>query len=258
MDGLCKGRASPPQPARIVRHWEPVAELLVVDDDGHIREILRFALERAGYSVTDAKDGAVAWTELQRRTFDLIILDVTMPELDGLELCRRIRTRSTVPIIFVSSRDEELDRVLGLELGADDYITKPFSPRELVARVKVALRRYDEIRTLERRAIPKHDAASKAVEHRGLRLDPERHECSYLGQAVSLTATEFELLAVLLRHPGRVYSRVSLVDTAWGNEHHISERTVDSHIRRVRQKLELVGAKFVETVYGVGYRVSDE
>ncbi len=234
-----------------------MAELLVVDDDGHIREILRFALEQAGHSVTDAKDGAVAWAEIQRREFDLVVLDVTMPEMEGLELCRRIRTRSTVPIIFVSSRDEELDRILGLELGADDYITKPFSPRELVARVKAALRRYDEIRCLERRATAEI-TSSTIMEHRGLRLDPARHECTYLGKPITLTATEFGLLEALLRHPGRVYSRASLVGDAWGSEHHISERTVDSHIRRVRQKLEHAGAELVETVYGVGYRVSDE
>jgi two-component system, OmpR family, response regulator len=234
-----------------------VAELLVVDDDGHIREVLRFALEQAGHSVAEARDGAIAWAEIERREFDLIVLDVTMPEMDGLELCRRIRTRSTVPIIFVSSRDEELDRILGLELGADDYITKPFSPRELVARVKAALRRYEEIRRLQRQTTVAQ-VSTKVMEHRGLRLDPERHECTYLGQSITLTATEFGLLAVLLRHPGRVYSRTALVGDAWGSEHHISERTVDSHIRRVRQKLELAGTKLVETVYGVGYRVSDE
>lgn len=234
-----------------------MAELLVVDDDGHIREVLRFALEQAGHSVTEARNGVLALAEMERQEFDLIVLDVTMPEMDGLELCRRIRTRSTVPIIFVSSRDEELDRVLGLELGADDYITKPFSPRELVARVKAALRRYEEIRRLERRTRVA-DPDQSVVEHRDLRLNIERHECTYLGRTIALTATEFGLLEVLLRHPGRVYSRSALVDNAWGSEHHISERTVDSHIRRVRQKLELAGAKLVETVYGVGYRVTDE
>lgn len=234
-----------------------MAELLVVDDDGHIREILRFALEQAGHAVTEAKDGAQAWEAIQRRDFDLVILDVTMPELDGLELCRRIRARSTIPIIFVSSRDEELDRVLGLELGADDYVTKPFSPRELVARAKAALRRYDEIRRLERRSATELPSSS-SIEHRGLRLDPERHECTFQGKPINLTATEFDLLEVLLRHPGRVYSRSALVGDAWGGEHHLSERTVDSHIRRVRQKLEAVGANCIETVYGVGYRVMDE
>jgi two-component system, OmpR family, response regulator len=234
-----------------------VAEVLVVDDDGHIREILRFALSQAGHSVTEARDGAVAWAELERRTFDLVVLDVTMPEMDGLELCRRIRSSSTLPIIFVSSRDEELDRILGLELGADDYITKPFSPRELVARVKAALRRYDEIRSLKRGTSTELTSRG-VVEHLGLRLDPDRHECAYLGQVIMLTATEFGLLEVLLRHPGRVYSRAALVGDAYGSEHHISERTVDSHIRRVRQKLELAGTRLVETVYGVGYRVSEK
>lgn len=243
----------PPNRAKVLS----VAQLLIVDDDGHIREVLRFALEQAGHAVTEARDGALAWAAVQEKRFDLVVLDVTMPEMDGLELCRRIRTQSTIPIIFVSSRDEELDRILGLELGADDYITKPFSPRELVARVKAALRRYDEIRALERRATA-DSPSPKTLLHLGLVLDPERCQCRYLGQGISLTATEFGLLEVLLRHPGRVYSRTALVDDAYGREHHISERAVDSHIRRVRQKLESVGPQLVETVYGVGYRVRED
>jgi two-component system OmpR family response regulator len=234
-----------------------VALILVTDDDGHIREIVRFALEQAGHTVAEAADGAEAWDKLQRQDFDLIVLDVLMPEVDGLELCRRVRARSTVPIVFLSSRDEELDRILGLELGADDYITKPFSPRELVARVKAALRRYEEIRALTQQRGGEPSTASRIIAHAGLNMDPTRHECSFEGAPVVLTVTEFGLLLSLLRQPGRVYSRQQLVEQAYGSDHYISERTVDSHIRRVRQKLQRAGADLIETVYGLGYRMRD-
>jgi two-component system OmpR family response regulator len=222
--------------------------VLVVDDDAHIREVMRFALEKAGYRVTEAADGSVAHALLQKTKFDLVVLDIVMPEDDGLTLCRKIRAESQLPVIIVSSRDEELDRVLGLELGADDYLTKPFSPRELSARVAAVLRR-------TRPPAPGTEASALLV--RGpIQLDVSRHTCLVDGVQLSLTVTEFELLRALLQSPGRVLSRAQLVELAYGAGHYISDRTVDSHVRRLRAKLGSAAA-LVETVYGVGYRLSE-
>lgn len=231
-----------------------MANLLVVDDDGHIREVMRFALAKAGHEVMEAADGDTAFELFSRHPFDLLVLDIVMPEQDGLELCRRIRRQSAVPIIFVSSRDEELDRVLGLELGGDDYVTKPFSPRELAARVSAVLRR-----ARGRPSDPDADKASGRVEllsHGGVALDLVRHTCTVADRELVLTVTEFALLGVLLAAPGRVFSRQQLVEGAYGAGHYITDRTVDSHIRRLRQKLS-ERAELVETVYGVGYRLRD-
>jgi two-component system, OmpR family, response regulator len=232
-----------------------MAHILLVDDDGHIREIVNFALTQAGHRVTEAKDGALGWQAFQKEEFDLAILDIVMPEQDGLELCRNIREQSSLPILFLSSRDEELDRVLGLELGADDYITKPFSPRELVARVKAALRRYREIREL-RQAVER-GAPSALLAYGDLRLDVARHRCTVREEELTLTVTEYDLLRTLLERPGQVFSRAALVEHAYGTAHHVSERTVDSHLRRVRQKLEAKGLDPIETVYGLGYRLKE-
>jgi len=227
-----------------------MSRILVVDDDGHIREVVRFTLQQGGYQVVEAKDGAEAWRAFEAGSFDLVVLDIIMPEADGLEVCRRIRSKSRVPIIFVSSRDEELDRVLGLELGADDYLVKPFSPRELLARVKAVLRRLQQE--------PPSASEAPVVKRRGpLEMDLGRHRCTWAGQEVVLTVTEFSLLQTLLATPGRVYSRAELVDRAYGHEHVITERTVDSHVRRIRQKLAALGADPVETVYGLGYRLRE-
>jgi two-component system, OmpR family, response regulator len=231
--------------------------ILLADDDGHIREVVRFALSQAGYSVTEAADGRAAWERFVGGEFDLVVLDLVMPEFDGFEVCRRIRAASRVPVIFLSSRDEELDRVLGLELGGDDYVTKPFSPRELVARVKAALRRYDEILALLPGARAEAEEPAKLVAHGGIRIDLRRHECHVENQLVVLTVSELGLLRALLEHPGRVLRRAELVEMAYGDGHFLSDRTVDSHIRRVRQKLAQAGIDPIETVYGVGYRVKD-
>jgi two-component system OmpR family response regulator len=225
------------------------AHVLVVDDDGHIREVMRFALERAGYRVSEAPDGSRAFELLKQGSFDLVVLDIVMPEDDGLTLCRKIRAeQSRLPIIFVSSRDEELDRVLGLELGADDYLTKPFSPRELAARVTAVLRRTQPVTPAA--------AARPALMRGPVQLDVARHTCHVNGRELSLTVTEFELLRALLESAGRVLSRAQLVELAYGAGHFISDRTVDSHVRRLRAKLAEAAA-LIETVYGVGYRLSE-
>ncbi len=226
-----------------------MAKILVVDDDGRIREVVRFALEQAGHDVHEAADGAAAWQVFSREDFDLVVLDIMMPEADGLEVCKRMRTQGSVPIIFLSSRDEELDRVLGLELGADDYISKPFSPRELAARVKAVLRRVQRPTTMEQ--------APMLRQHGSLLMDQSRHRCTVHEHEVVLTVTEFALLWTMLGSPGRVFSRDELVTQAYGDGHVITERTVDSHVRRIRQKLAARGIEAVETVYGVGYRVSE-
>jgi two-component system OmpR family response regulator len=226
-------------------------DILVVDDDAHLREVVRFALEKAGHQVREARDGAAALRAVGERAPDLIVLDIVMPEQDGLSVCREIRAHSRLPIIFVSSRDEELDRVLGLELGGDDYIGKPFSPRELVARVAAVLRRAQG-------APASADGEQVGVlVHGPLELDPSRHRCTWAGRELVLTVTEFALLAALLAAPGRVLARAQLVERAYGGGHYITDRTVDSHIRRLRKKLAAAGVDPIETVYGVGYRLRE-
>ena len=224
-----------------------MANILVVDDDGHIREVVRFALERAGHHVVEAADGRAGLAAFDVHPVDVVVLDIVMPEADGLEVCRRIRAHSEVPILFLSSRDDEFDRVLGLEIGGDDYVTKPFSPRELVARVKAMLRR------VSARADEPGEAEVLSVG--SLALDVRRHRVFWDGTEVVLTVTEFSLLHALLSQPGRAFTRDNLVDRAWGVGHHVSDRTVDSHIRRIRHKFAAHGGDPVETVYGLGYRL---
>jgi two-component system OmpR family response regulator len=225
-----------------------MACILVADDDGHIREVVRYALTQAGYQVLEARDGDEALRAATEQVVDLLVLDIVMPGPDGLEVCRRLRAVSELPILFLTSRDDEVDRVLGLEIGGDDYLTKPFSPRELVARVKAVLRR-----TERGPAEP-----SEVLRHGELTVDPERHRCLWGESEVELTVTEFALLQALLGRPGKVYSRGELVDRAYGYGHHVTERTIDSHIRRVRKKLADVGAGDpIETVHGVGYRMQE-
>jgi two-component system, OmpR family, response regulator len=222
--------------------------VLIVDDDPHLREVLRFALSQAGFRVEEAADGSAGLERARRDSFALIILDLMMPEMDGLEVCRALRTFSRVPIVFLSSRDDEVDRILGLELGGDDYVTKPFSPRELVARVRAVLRRTtpgsaDLARRPER------------LQRGPLRLDLEQWRAHWEAQEVVLTATELTLVATLLRAPGKVFSREDLMTHVY-EDAIVSERTIDSHVRRVRQKFAAVGGEVVETVHGVGYRLA--
>jgi two-component system OmpR family response regulator len=224
-----------------------VARILIVDDDPAIRDVVRFALAKAGFETIEAENGADALKHFAASAPDLIVLDITLPGLDGTEICRRIRRESTVPILFLSARDEEFDRVLGLELGGDDYLTKPFSPRELVARIKAVLRRGP--------ASPPAEAPSKVLSHGVLTLDLDEVRASWNGQEVTLTATEFGILRTLMTRPGKVYSRDSLMDGAYSIDKIVSDRTIDSHVRRLRAKFEAIGAAPVETLHGVGYKL---
>jgi two-component system, OmpR family, response regulator len=220
--------------------------ILVVDDDPHIREIVCFALGKAGMAARAAEDGTAALRLAGEVAPDLIVLDINMPEMDGLELCRTLRRDSDVPILFLSSRDDEIDRILGLELGADDYVTKPFSPRELVARINAILKRV--------RAAPA--SADGPVRAGALEIDPAEHRVSWQDAEVSLTATEFQLLLALARQPRRVFGRDELMRAVYAPNIHVSDRTLDSHIRHVRAKLSAAGAKgLIETVHGVGFRL---
>lgn len=227
-------------------------EILIVDDDPNLREVVRYTLERAEFDVREAGDGQQALDAFASKQPDLIVLDVLMPEMDGISVCRAIRAQAETPIVFLSSQGEELDRVLGLELGGDDYLTKPFSPRELVSRIKAVLRRVHRIPSPT-------TSNNEVVQASGIRMDCTQHRvwANQHGAEVELTftATEFRLLRVLMHHPGRVYDRESLMKQAYDGPHFVSGRTLDSHMRRIRQKLRDVGLEPIETVHGVGYRL---
>jgi DNA-binding response OmpR family regulator len=223
--------------------------VLVVDDEPKVCELLRVYLERSGYSVNCASDGRTAMEDIERRRPDLVLLDLNLPGIDGIEVCTTLRKTSDVPIIMLTARDEEADRIVGLELGADDYVTKPFSPREVVARVKAVLRRRD-VSSGDRRPI--------AVG--GLLIDPARYEVTYLGNRLRLTSREFAILEHLGRNPGHVYSRTQLLDNVFGIDFEGYERTVDAHIKNIRQKM-LESAPTIATplttVRGVGYKLEE-
>lgn len=226
--------------------------ILIVDDDPAIRDVVRFALARAGFETEDAADGAVALAQILRTPPDLIVLDVQMPELDGTELCRAVRRTSQVPILFLSSRTDEIDRVVGLEIGGDDYLTKPFSPRELVARVKAILRRGS---APEAPSLQAELLRPELLRQGRLTLDLGAIRAAWDGQEVALTATEFGILRTLMTRPGRAVSRDALMDGAYAVERVVSDRTIDSHVRRVRAKFAALGAAPIETLPGFGYRL---
>jgi two-component system OmpR family response regulator len=237
--------------------------ILIADDDPHIREVVRFALEQAGFATLEAADGLQAVETVAERTnagerLDLVVLDVMMPEMDGTEVCRKLRADFEVPIVFLSSRDDEIDRVLGLELGGDDYVTKPFSPRELVARVKAVLRRTGDVApALQRQQNQQlqNDGGENVLEHGKLRLDLDRFKAFWGEAEVELTKTEFGMVRTLIGFPGKVYSRNELMDGAYDHGTVVSDRTIDSHVRRVRRKFEGVGKSPIETVHGMGYKL---
>jgi two-component system OmpR family response regulator len=221
--------------------------ILIVDDDLHIREVIRVALKKAGMIVTEARDGKEALARFGSDRPDLIVLDIGMPEFDGLEVCRQIRKSSDVPILFLSARDDEIDRVLGLEIGGDDYVTKPFSPRELVARVNVILRRM-----ISRGA----DAKAAALAQGSLSIDPEQHVAAFAGTPLRLTAIEFGILRTFLTRPGAVFSREQIMSAAYQLNIQVSDRTIDSHIRNIRAKLSAHNCdNVIETVHGVGFKL---
>jgi two-component system OmpR family response regulator len=222
--------------------------ILVADDDPHIREVICFALEKAGMATAAVADGAAALREFARKAPDLAVLDVGMPEMDGLEVCRRIRHTSDVPILFLSARDEEIDRILGLEMGGDDYVTKPFSPRELVARVNVILRRA--------RPAPSAAEAAEPLRQGRLLLDPARRSAAFGDVPLGLTAIEFAMLKGLMLRPMHVLTRAELMKASHAANIHVAERTIDSHIRNIRAKLAQAGADdVIETVHGIGFRL---
>ncbi len=224
-------------------------QILVVDDDPHIRDVICFALDKAGYDTTTARDGNEALARFQQRSTDLIVLDIGLPGKDGLEVCRQIRRTSQTPILFLSARDDEIDRVLGLEIGGDDYVTKPFSPRELVARVGVILKRAGQ-------AGDQDPENQLPLSHGHLRLDPMQRLVEFNAEPVQLTAIEFEILKTILAHPRMVFNRERIMTAAYPANIHVSDRTIDSHIRKIRTKLRAAGCDdAIETVHGVGFRI---
>jgi DNA-binding response OmpR family regulator len=223
--------------------------ILIVEDERNLCDLIRDNLQEQGYQVLQALDGPSALTMAKDAVPDLVILDIMLPGMDGLEVCRRLRQGSIVPILMLTARAEEIDRVLGLELGADDYLTKPFSMRELKARVRALLRRVEMMRTTNL-------SASQVVTFAGLYLDPTSYETRLNDQTIDLTPKEFGLLYLLVRHPGRVFSRAYLLDKIWGYEAAAYDRTVDTHIYRLRQKLDAEGniAQRIVAVRGIGYK----
>ena len=224
-----------------------MAQILIIDDDPQIRDVLRIALKQAGYDVAEAGDGAEGLAKAKRGKADLIVLDIGLPEIDGLELCRTLRAEHDTPILFLTARDDEIDRVLGLELGGDDYVTKPFSPRELVARIRAILKR----------TVPSPANDTSITLKRGvLTLDPGRHQCTVAGQPVTLTNREMALLNHLMARPDHIATKMQLVDAVYGPSLHVSDRTLDSHLRNLRGKLAEAGCDgAIETVHGVGIRM---
>jgi DNA-binding response OmpR family regulator len=223
------------------------ATLLVVDDEPSISEVVSLYLQRAGYRVVVARDGQAALEAIEQQPPDLVVLDLMLPKVDGLEIARRLRAQGDTPIIMLTARREEADRITGLEMGADDYVVKPFSPQELVSRVKAVLRR-------ARGSAP--GSAEHALEFEGLRIDPKAHLVEVQGKEESLTAKEFDLLWLLARHPRQVFSRDQLLDLVWGMTEYVDPSTVTVHVRRLREKIEPdpSNPRHIQTVWGVGYK----
>lgn len=220
--------------------------ILVVDDDEHVRELVSLCLRKEGFTVSEAADGPAALEQARKDSFELVVLDLMLPGLDGWEVCRRLQKDRGIPVIMLTAKGEEVDRVAGLELGADDYVTKPFSPRELVARVRAVLRR-----------IEGSNAAAEILEIDGLRIDMPKREVLVRGLRAELTPREYELLVCLARQPGRVYTRQQLLDTVWGYDFFGDARTVDEHVKRLRKKMDALDPEtsYLATVWGVGYKV---
>jgi two-component system response regulator ChvI len=232
-----------------------MANIALVDDDKNILESVTMLLEQEGYHVSSFSDPAAALTALITSPPDLAILDIKMPRMDGLELLRRLRQSADLPVIFLTSKDEEIDELMGLNAGADDYIRKPFSQRLLLERVRAVLRRAEAKSTPPAPGEQKKEALVRGK----LALDPQRHECTWDGKPVRLTVTEFLILQALAQRPGFVKSRDSLMDAAYDDQVYVDDRTIDSHIKRLRKKFKAVADDFdaIETLYGVGYRYKE-
>jgi two-component system response regulator ChvI len=231
-----------------------MATIALVDDDRNILTSISIALESEGFDVDTYTDGATGLEGLTLNPPDLAVLDIKMPRMDGLELLRRLRQASDMPVIFLTSKDDEIDELFGLKMGADDFIRKPFSQRLLIERIRAVLRR------AQARAAPERTDGSQVLERGQLLMDAERHACTWKGQPVSLTVTEFLILQALAQRPGVVKSRNALMDVAYDDHVYVDDRTVDSHIKRLRKKFKVVDDKFdmIETLYGVGYRFREE
>ncbi len=227
--------------------------IALVDDDRNILTSVAIALESEGYRVESYTDGASALDGLTKSPPNLAIFDIKMPRMDGMELLRRLRQKSDLPVIFLTSKDDEIDELFGLKMGADDFITKPFSQRLLVERVKAVLRR---TAARDNSAKGGTETAAQSLVRGQLALDQERHTCTWKGEAVTLTVTEFLILHALAQRPGVVKSRDSLMDAAYDEQVYVDDRTIDSHIKRLRKKFKVVDDSFdmIETLYGVGYR----
>jgi DNA-binding response OmpR family regulator len=226
--------------------------ILLVDDEQPVQKLLTYPLEKEGYEVVQAVDGQDALSHFEREQFDLVVLDIMLPRMDGLEVCRRMRARSSVPIIMLTAKAEEIDKVIGLEVGADDYITKPFSMREFRSRVRAALRRAEMVSAA--------DSDEEPLVRGDLRIDFAKRTTEVRGEPVELTFVEFEVLSSLARHPGRVFPRDVLLDRVWGDSAYRDPRTIDVHIRHLREKIESdpKNPEYLLTVRGVGYRFRDQ
>jgi len=228
--------------------------IALVDDDRNILSTVSIALEAQGYRIDTYTDGVSALDGFRTAPPDLAILDIKMPRMDGMETLRQLRQKSDLPVIFLTSKDEEMDELFGLKMGADDFIRKPFSRRLLVERVKILLRRASP-----KDGAPAREADRKVLERGELRMDPERHSCTWKNEPVTLTVTEFLMLQALASRPGVVKSRNALMDAAYDDEVYVDERTIDSHIKRLRRKFKAHDVEFdmVETLYGIGYRFKE-
>ena len=227
--------------------------IALVDDDRNILTSVAMALEAEGYKVRTYADGEEALKSLAARPVDLAVLDIKMPRIDGIELLTRLRRHGAIPVIFLTSKDEEIDEVLGFKMGADDYIRKPFSVRLLIERIRAVLRRADVVAGRD------DGGGEPKIVHGELVLDPARHQCAWRGLDVTLTVTEFLILTSLAKRPGHVRSRDQLMDVAYDDNVYVDDRTIDSHIKRIRKKFKAADSEFaqIETLYGVGYRYTE-
>ena len=233
-----------------------MSRIALVDDDRNILTSVQMTLEAEGFEVETYNDGQSAHDAFAKRLPDMAVLDIKMPRMDGMDLLQRLRQRTTMPVIFLTSKDDEIDEVLGLRMGADDYVRKPFSQRLLVERIRTILRRQEALGTDG----PGAAEAAQVLERGALTMDPLRHAVTWRGQDVTLTVTEFLLLQALAQRPGFVKSRDQLMDVAYDDQVYVDDRTIDSHIKRLRKKLRAVDEEFsaIETLYGIGYRYNEE